>query len=107
MGEWMYRSALVEGEWSASRPDRFIPSTVPIEQEVVWAPEPVWTTWRRKFLILPGLELQPLGRPARIQSLYRLSYPGSYKYSKYPIVLQSITERPNLCIKQLLSPKTK
>jgi hypothetical protein len=31
----------------------------------------------RKFLILPGLELQPLGRPARKQSLYRLSYPGS------------------------------
>jgi hypothetical protein len=30
-----------------------------------------------KFLTLPGLELRPLGRPARSQSLYRLSYPGS------------------------------
>jgi hypothetical protein len=30
-----------------------------------------------KFLILPGLELRPLGRPARSQSLYRLGYPGS------------------------------
>jgi hypothetical protein len=30
----------------------------------------------RKFLTLPGLELRPLGRPARIYSLYRLSYPG-------------------------------
>jgi hypothetical protein len=32
---------------------------------------------KRKFLTLPGLELRPLGRPARSQSLYRLSYPGS------------------------------
>jgi hypothetical protein len=34
---------------------------------------------KRKFLTLPGLELRPLGRPARNQSLYRLSYPGSYE----------------------------
>jgi hypothetical protein len=33
---------------------------------------------KRKFLTLPGLELRPLGRPARSQSLYRLRYPGSY-----------------------------
>jgi hypothetical protein len=32
---------------------------------------------KRKFLTLPGLELRPLGSPARSQSLYRLSYPGS------------------------------
>jgi hypothetical protein len=32
---------------------------------------------RRKILSLPGVELRPLGRPARCQSLYRLSYPGS------------------------------
>jgi hypothetical protein len=32
---------------------------------------------KRKFLTLPGLELRPLGRPARNQSLYRLRYPGS------------------------------
>jgi hypothetical protein len=31
---------------------------------------------KRKFLILPRLELRPLGRPARSQSVYRLSYPG-------------------------------
>jgi hypothetical protein len=31
----------------------------------------------RKFLTLPGLELRPLGRRARSQSLYRLSYRGS------------------------------
>jgi hypothetical protein len=32
---------------------------------------------KRKFLTLPGLELRPLGLPARRQSLYRLRYPGS------------------------------
>jgi hypothetical protein len=32
---------------------------------------------KRKFLALPGLEVQPLGRPALRQSLYRLRYPGS------------------------------
>jgi hypothetical protein len=30
-----------------------------------------------KFLILPGLEFQPLDRQSCIQSLYRLSYRGS------------------------------
>jgi hypothetical protein len=32
---------------------------------------------KRKFLTLLVLELRPPGRPARSQSLYRLSYPGS------------------------------
>jgi hypothetical protein len=32
---------------------------------------------KRKFLTIPGLELQPLGRPARNQSLYRLRYPDT------------------------------
>jgi hypothetical protein len=32
---------------------------------------------KRKFVTLPGLHLQPLGRPARSQWLYRLTYPGS------------------------------
>jgi hypothetical protein len=34
------------------------------------------------FLTLPGLKLRPLSRPACNQSLYRLRYPGSFKYSK-------------------------
>jgi hypothetical protein len=44
---------------------------------------------KRKFLTLPGLELRPLGRQARSQSLYRLRYAGSLscivrkKYSEY------------------------
>jgi hypothetical protein len=37
---------------------------------------------KKKFFTLPGLELRPLGRPARSQSLYRLSYPGSVILSK-------------------------
>jgi hypothetical protein len=37
---------------------------------------------KRKFLTLPGLELRPLGRPARSQSLHRLRYPGSYLGTK-------------------------
>jgi hypothetical protein len=34
---------------------------------------------KRKFLNLPGLELRPLGRPARSQSLYRLCCPDLSK----------------------------
>jgi hypothetical protein len=37
---------------------------------------------KRKFLILQGLKLRPLGRPARSQSLYRLSYSGSQKKNR-------------------------
>jgi hypothetical protein len=73
-------SALVGGEWSASRPGRFTLGE--------GAPGTHWIgDWvgpraglddveKRKFLSFPGLELRPLGRPARSQSLYRLSYPG-------------------------------
>jgi hypothetical protein len=32
---------------------------------------------KRKFLTLQGPEFRPFCRPARSQSLYRLSYPGS------------------------------
>jgi hypothetical protein len=40
----------------------------------------------RKFFTLPGLELRPLGLPARSQSLYRIRYPGSLDQ---PSVLQN------------------
>jgi hypothetical protein len=33
---------------------------------------------KRNFMNLPGLELRPLGRPARRQSLYRVRYPCFY-----------------------------
>jgi hypothetical protein len=41
---------------------------------------------KRKLLTLSGLELQPVGRPARSRSLYRLRYRGScYKDSFTPM----------------------
>jgi hypothetical protein len=60
--------ALVGDEWSASRPYRFNPGER--------APGTHWIGgWvdlraglddlKRQFLTLPGLELRPLGRPAR------------------------------------------
>jgi hypothetical protein len=71
-------SALAGGEWSASRPGR-------VTRGSHWIGG--WVGPRagldgmekRKFLTQSGLELRPLGRPARSQSLYRLRYPGSYK----------------------------
>jgi hypothetical protein len=78
-------SALAGDEWSASRPGHFIPGEI--------APGTQWIGgWvdprasladleKRKFLTLPGLELRPLSRQARSQSLYRLRYPGSYTVS--------------------------
>jgi hypothetical protein len=86
MGEWMYRYKFswprhLLGEWSASRPCLFNP----------WG-KARGTHWmggwvglraglddmeKRKFFTLTGLELRPLGRSARSQSLYRLRYPGS------------------------------
>ena len=67
-------AALEEGEWSAARPGRNLPpgkEPVPILEEAGWAPGPVWT----------GGKSRPIGirspdRPARSQSLYRLSYPA-------------------------------
>jgi hypothetical protein len=67
-------SALAAGEWLASRLCRFTP---PGER----APSTHWmgpqagpdNAEKKKFFTLPGLELRPLGRPARSQSLYRLS----------------------------------
>ena len=44
---------------------------VPIVQEAGWAPGPVWTDGKSR----PHRDSIP-DRPARSQSLYRLSYPG-------------------------------
>jgi hypothetical protein len=74
-------SALARGEWSALRPGLFTlgkraPGTHWVEGWV----EPRtglddMDKW--KFLPPPGLELRPVGRPARSQSMYRLRYPVS------------------------------
>jgi hypothetical protein len=74
-------SALAGGEWSASRPCRFTPEEkAPGTHLVGSSVDPrdgLDVVEKRKFLTLPGLEIRPIGRPARSQSLYRLSYPGS------------------------------
>ena len=60
------------GEWSAARPRlHFTPGKdpVPIVREAGWAPGPVWTGGKS----LPQRDSIP-DRPARSQSLYRLSY---------------------------------
>jgi hypothetical protein len=79
-------SALVGGEWLVSLPDRFTPGER--------APGTHWTGgWvdprdglddleKKKFLSLSGLEVCPLCRPARSQSLYRLRHPGSLTYAR-------------------------
>jgi hypothetical protein len=106
MGQWMYRStffffftlALAGGEWSASRPCPFTPGDR--------APVTYWIRgWvgpggglddveKRKFLTLSGLELWPLGRPSRSQSLYRLCYPGcSYTAFRSINILQMCSFR--------------
>jgi hypothetical protein len=49
----------------------------------------------RKFLTPPGLELRPLGRPARSYSLYRLRYPDSYelcsKFFCFPVMFLNLS----------------
>ena len=65
-------AAVEEGEWSAARPGWTLPpgkDTVPILQEAGWAPGTDWTGEKSR----PHRDSIP-DRPARSQSLYRLSY---------------------------------
>jgi hypothetical protein len=61
--------ALVGSEWSASRPGRFIHrEKAPITHWIGGWVDPrvgMDDVEKRKFLTLPGLELWPLGSPAR------------------------------------------
>ena len=52
---------------------------VPIVQEAGWAPGPVWTDAEN----LAPTGIRSPDRPARSESLYRLSYPGP-NWSQYP-----------------------
>jgi hypothetical protein len=69
-------TSTVGGGWSAPRSGRFTPGKdpVPIVQEAGWAPELVWTC--PKNLAPTGIPSPD--RPARSQSLYRLSYAAHY-----------------------------
>jgi hypothetical protein len=66
-------SALAGGQWSASRPSRF---TADIHCIGGWVDPRAGLDDldKRKFLTLLGLDLRPLSRPARSQSLYRLRH---------------------------------
>jgi hypothetical protein len=78
-------SALVRGEWSASCPGHFTPGEIaPCTHWVGGSVGPragLDDVEKRNFLTLPELELRPLGRPARSQSLCRLRYSGSYHFT--------------------------
>jgi len=67
-------SALGGGGWSTPRPGRFTTGKdlVPIVYEAGWAPWPVWTAAEN----LAPTGIRSPDRPARSESLYRLSYPG-------------------------------
>ena len=67
-------AALEGGEWLAARPSRTLSpgkNPVPTLQEAGWAPGPVWAGEKPR----PHRDSFP-DRPARSQSLYRLSYPA-------------------------------
>jgi hypothetical protein len=76
---------LAEVEWSASRSDPFTPGeSFPGTHWIRGWVRPragLGDMERLKFLTLPGLELRPLGRPARSQSLHRLRYHDSLSLS--------------------------
>jgi hypothetical protein len=72
-------SALVGGEWSASRPGRFTTRKKAPGTHCVrgWVGHRIWLDDVEKEKILPpwGLEIRPLGHPARSRSLYQLRNP--------------------------------
>jgi hypothetical protein len=71
-----WTSAVDGGGCSTPRPGVFTPEKdpVPIVQEAGWDPRPFWTG--AKNLTRTGIRSPD--RPARSESLYRLSYPGSW-----------------------------
>jgi hypothetical protein len=71
-------SALAGDEWLASHRGRFTPGERAPGTHWIgcWVDPGLDDVEKRKFLTLSGLELRHLGRPARSQSLYRLSNAG-------------------------------
>jgi hypothetical protein len=63
-------SALAGGQWSASRPGRFTPGERAHGRHWIGWVDPragLDDVEERKFLILPGLELRPIGHVTRSQ----------------------------------------
>ena len=81
-------SALDGGGWSTPRPGRFTTGKdpVPIVQEAGWAPGAVWTDAEN----LAPTGIRSPDRPARSESLYRLSYTGPLLYPGHLLKLQTI-----------------
>jgi hypothetical protein len=77
-----YTSALLGGERSTTRPGRFTPGerSAGTDWIVGWVgPRArVDDVEKSKILTVSILELRPLGRPDRGQTLYRLRYPSSH-----------------------------
>jgi hypothetical protein len=77
-------SALDRGEWSALWPDRALPlgkgPPVPIVQEAVWAPEPVWTqkSKEKSFRLCRGsnLDLPVVQSVARLYTDWAIPAPS-------------------------------
>jgi hypothetical protein len=67
-------SALDGDRWSMPRPGRFTPGKdpVPTVREDEWGPGPIWTSAEN----LASTGIRSPDRPARSESLYRLSYPA-------------------------------
>jgi hypothetical protein len=77
MGEWTSTGA--GSEWSTSRPCLLTPgqkTQYPLDRRLGGPKSRLNVVEKRKFLTLRKLELRPLCRAARSQSLYRLSYLG-------------------------------
>jgi hypothetical protein len=65
-------STLDAGGWSTPRPNRFSlgKDPIPVAQEAGWAAGPVWTSAEN----ISRAGIRSPDRPARSDSLYRLSY---------------------------------
>jgi len=69
---------------------------VPIVQEAGWDPGPVWTG--AENLNPPGIRSPD--RPARSESLYRLSYPGSVQGTVH------VVQQVRVCVLDFLAQDT-
>jgi len=62
---------------------------LPTVQEAGWAPGPVWTGAEN----FTSTRIRSPDRPARSESLYRLSYPGPYSASNTAIKMRELDRR--------------
>ena len=87
------RNPALGGGWSGPRPGRFTPEKdpVPIVQEAVWNPGSVWTGAEN----LATTGIRSPDRPARSESLYRLSYRGRQLVIQLQFIYIIMTDNHN------------